>query len=289
MVMLADRFYMREKTAGPSTPSFTLWMLGVLAGVFVLQSVLHMWFGSRVLEEFGLLSSRAFRSGRVWTVLSYAFLHGYTLHLLVNIFGLFLIGRRLEEHYGPAKLTVLAVACAIGGATLWLAFHFDDIGTVAGASGVLMGFLTVFVCLAPREPLWPVPVPRYWLLVLFLGMDLVGLLLRELPQGLDAAPVSHSTHLGGALAGWLVYRLVLARRPLLSAPAIEAPAWARRPAARAKPAYTVNLSTPAPASRDALRAEVDRILDKINLHGLSSLTEQEKRSLDEARHQLNPR
>jgi hypothetical protein len=34
---------------------------------------------------------------------------------------------------------------------------------------------------------------------------------------------------------------------------------------------------------------VDRILDKINLHGFGSLTAEEKRVLDEARQHLNPR
>jgi hypothetical protein len=60
--------------------------------------------------------------------------------------------------------------------------------------------------------------------------------------------------------------------------------------------YRVNLeAAPGPSTtgrtldRDALRAEVDRILDKINLHGFGSLTAAEKRSLDEARHHLNPR
>ncbi len=43
------------------------------------------------------------------------------------------------------------------------------------------------------------------------------------------------------------------------------------------------------ASRDALRAEVDRILDKINLHGFGSLTPAEKRVLDDARQHLNHR
>lgn len=293
LLMLADRYYMREKTAAPRAVSFTLWMLGVLAGVYVLQSILGTWFGSRFLENFGLLSADGVKAGHVWNIATHALLHGHLLHLLINAFGLFLLGRRLEAHYGAGKLGALAAACAIGGGALWLAFHFHDPGAVGGASGVLMGFLTVFVCLAPRAPLWPLPVPRYWMLVLFIGFDLIGLALQEFGHGERSASDLHSLHLGGALAGWVFYRLVLARRPARPTPAVEAPAWARRPAAKSRPAYTVNLekppARPAPASREAVRAEVDRILDKINLHGFASLTEQEKRTLDEARHQLNPR
>jgi hypothetical protein len=40
---------------------------------------------------------------------------------------------------------------------------------------------------------------------------------------------------------------------------------------------------PPPPSRADLRAEVDRILDKINSEGFASLSADEKRRLDEAR------
>jgi hypothetical protein len=64
------------------------------------------------------------------------------------------------------------------------------------------------------------------------------------------------------------------------------PRWLRR---RKKPAATaarfqVNIS-----SRDDLRAEVDRILDKINSEGFGALTDEEKRLLDEARDVLSRR
>jgi hypothetical protein len=42
-------------------------------------------------------------------------------------------------------------------------------------------------------------------------------------------------------------------------------------------------------NRDHLRAEVDRILDKINSEGFGALTEDEKRRLDEARDLLSRR
>lgn len=64
---------------------------------------------------------------------------------------------------------------------------------------------------------------------------------------------------------------------------IELPRWLRR---RKKTAahFTVNLT-----NRDDLRAEVDRILDKINSEGFGALTDEEKRLLDEARDVLSHR
>jgi hypothetical protein len=66
---------------------------------------------------------------------------------------------------------------------------------------------------------------------------------------------------------------------------IELPRWLRKSqkAAAAAPAkFKLNLS-----SREDLRTEVDRILDKINSDGFSALTAEEKRLLDEARDQLS--
>ncbi|MGA3007777.1 MAG: DUF6576 domain-containing protein, partial [Opitutaceae bacterium] len=78
----------------------------------------------------------------------------------------------------------------------------------------------------------------------------------------------------------LKYDLALASRP-----AVELPRWLRKtPRAARSPVYRVNLS-----NRDDLRAEVDRILDKINSAGFGALTADEKQILDEAKDLLSRR
>jgi hypothetical protein len=69
-----------------------------------------------------------------------------------------------------------------------------------------------------------------------------------------------------------------------SSSGIALPGWLRRWKRSAAPAprFRVNLS-----NRDDLRAEVDRILDKINSQGFGALTAEEKRLLDEARDLLS--
>jgi hypothetical protein len=102
--------------------------------------------------------------------------------------------------------------------------------------------------------------------------------------------VPHSAHLGAMLVGWLYYRYFHAPSwPLAPARSeIEPPRWAKRSARAADaPAYPVNVG--ATSSRGDLRAEVDRILDKINSHGFGALTAQEKRVLDEAKDSISRR
>lgn len=149
----------------------------------------------------------------------------------------------------------------------------------------------------------PVTLLPIWLVAIFGGIDLIGLLFQELPKTGSLYGVAHSAHLGGLAAGWLFHQYVLSGNPSGNRSSMELPRWFTRSKARPAPAYTVNLdSSPSrpssgnassakapPAGRDALRVEVDRILDKINLHGFASLTAEEKRVLDEARHHLNAR
>ena len=305
--MLSDRSYMRVPS-GRNPPSVLAWFLGILMGVFILQNIAQ-WTGSDAFFEYGALSSGGVRHGWVWTLFTYALLHGGIFHLLVNGLGLFFFGRELEAALGSRRFTQALFVTALGGGLAWLALHFHRSDIVIGASGILMGLLTIYACLYPRRPLTlllffviPVTLQPVWIVALFGGIDLLGLIFWELPGHGSLYGVAHSAHLGGLAAGWLFYQLLVARSlPFMSgaAPAIEPPTWFRRRASRPTATYTVNLSSPppaaarpaaaAPTSRDSLRAEVDRILDKINLHGFGALTPEEKRVLDEARQHLNPR
>jgi len=91
-------------------------------------------------------------------------------------------------------------------------------------------------------------------------------------------------------AGWLYFRFVHSAPPwretLGQRASIELPRWMKRapPGAAPRPAYRVNIG-----SREDLRAEVDRILDKINSQGFGALTPDEKRLLDEAKDSLSRR
>ncbi len=90
------------------------------------------------------------------------------------------------------------------------------------------------------------------------------------------------------LAGWLYFRFVHQQgKPFFKRKsAIELPSWFRkaRKAEPVTPTYKVNLS-----SGEDLRAEIDRILDKINSEGFQSLTAEEKYRLDHARDHLSRR
>ncbi|TAG32443.1 MAG: rhomboid family intramembrane serine protease, partial [Verrucomicrobia bacterium] len=213
---------------------------------------------------------------------------------------------------GQTRFFQLLLISALGGAIAWMGIHFTRSDSVLGASGIVMGLLAVYACLYPRRPFTlmlffviPVTVQPIWLVTILGGIDLIGFLFSELPGRGSLYGVAHSCHLGGLAAGWIFYQTVLARSMGWTpgaAAAIEPPSWLSRRPKQASPKFTVNLGGASAAperptglrssratSRDVLRAEVDRILDKINVQGFGSLTADEKRVLDEARNHLHPR
>lgn len=285
--------YQRERT------SFLVWLLSAVVAGFVVQNIFAVWLKSTAFEHAIALSARAVWSGHVWTLLSYPLMHDGILHLLVIGLGVFFLGRELVPHLGEKRMIWLTAAAVLVGGLAWLAVNFNRTGDVVGATPILLCYLTVFACLFPNREIsflvfFIIPVttrPKYiaWIA---LAIALAGFFFSELPGGGFQTGAAHSAHLGAMLAGWLYYRFVHEANWLVlrRAPDVELPRWMTRskkaPAAAMPPAYTVNVQ---PGTREDIRAEVDRILDKINSHGFGALTADEKRLLDEAKDLLSRR
>ncbi|MGB0343871.1 MAG: rhomboid family intramembrane serine protease [Coraliomargarita sp.] len=307
--MLYDRPYMREGDE-PESSQATAYMtlLFVTVGVFVLQQLLNVLFPgelpyrtNRFLTDWFALSGEHFRQLKAWTPVTYAFLHSTSglLHILGNMLGLFFLGRVLEPLLGRNRFLLLYFGGTLLGALLYLVFHYNDAFPVVGASASIFALLAFFCRLRPEQPITlllffvlPVTLKPKWVLWITLGVTLSGILGGELPGLLGNGPITtniaHSAHLGGLIAGLLFHQFVhegnglefLQRFQKSPAKAdAEPPAWfKRRPKAARKLNYSVNRK-----NRDDLQAEVDRILDKINLSGFGSLTEEEKNTLDRAK------
>ncbi len=305
--MPSERPYLRDDYEHEKTSSLT-WLICALVAGFAVQFLLGSpWLGGRgEVEKFLTLGFDTFRAGWVWTLFTYPFFHStaFLFHLVGNALALYFLGRELLPFLGAIRFYgIFAVATVVGG-LMWLAVHHTPGAgeTLCGATGAVFALLTVYACLYPRQPLqfllffvFPVTLtPRQ--IALGLGaVVLVGFAHEvfgsALPFGIEPAS---SSHLGGIVTGLAYFRFIHHGRWALGSPdrpATELPRWlqpAQRPAAAAESAAE-SLPDVAPPARVDLRAEADRILDKINSHGLASLTADEKRLLAEARDQLSRR
>lgn len=297
--MFSDRSYQRDDYPRERTSALT-WLLCSLAAGFVIQLIAgSAWFagGSRALDEQLLMTAHSLRLGRVWTLVTHPFFHDthYISHLIGNLLMLYFLGREIIPVIGEKRFIGLFFGASVAGGLAWTLLHWNKGGLHLGATAAADAMLIVFACFQPNRPLdfllffvLPVSIKPKHLAYAVIGLDLFGLLLYEIPGSAMPFDVSNSAHLGGMLAGWIYFRyLHEARWGFRSGkPGVELPRWMKRPAkAAAAPAGPVT----APGSREELRAEVDRILDKINSQGFGALTPAEKRVLDQAKAMLNRR
>lgn len=239
---------------------------GLLAScmvVFVVQAILPLSMEARLLEVFGL-GVEGFMRGWWWQLLSYAFLHGSIMHILLNMLGLFFLGPELERYLGPRIFLLLFFTCIMLGGVGWLVLTWPYAGICVGASGGVFGLIGAFAGLFPRRQLTllvffilPVTMPA-WLLALLFGFIQLGYLLDPGESG-----IAYAAHLAGGLAGFIFSRVVCRQHDRLSF---------RRSLSHAGDATHMRPS----------QAEVDAILDKISTEGLHKISAHEREVLRRA-------
>lgn len=252
----------------------------VNAGVYVLQSMMPL-----------LSIYLAFIPARVlvapWTVITYMFAHGSFMHLFWNMLGLFFFGPPLESQWGSREFLKFYFICGMGGAILSFLFAFH--APIIGASAAVYGIMLAFAMSWPDAPIyiWGVLPVKAKYLVGVLGAMSVFAMFSSAPGD----NIAHAAHLGGFVAAFLYLkfggpggpmsglRKMMSRRRMRVVTTDEP----RSPTVRTgSTAGTVRRrgSTGGP-EEEKLLDELDRVLEKISTQGMSSLTAQERRLLDE--------
>lgn len=203
---------------------------------------------------------------RPWTVVTYMFLHGGFSHILFNMLGLFFFGSRVEQRLGERRFITLYLLSGIAGAIASLIF--TPRAAVIGASAGVFGVMMAFAMFWPREKIYiwgVIPVEARILVLVTTAFALFAGL------GGRGGGVAHFAHLGGYVGAWAylwyLQRNSAQRRFQASMNRVE-PTVKRQLAVNRD---QLNLA----GVHELTREEVNRILDKINDSGMSSLTPQE--------------
>ncbi len=241
----------------------TRFLIAANVGIFVLQLLAgSAW--NQVEQIFGL-TGEGLRHGALWQLVTYQFLHGNEMHILMNMLGLWFAGRELEPVIGTPRFVALYLAGGVVGGLVQIIF---STGPLIGASGSVCAVLLALTSLFPNLPVmalifFVLPL-RMKARTLGLGMVAVSVLLW-LSGWMPG--VGHLAHLGGFATGWafgLFYRNSLGEGNS---------GWR---------------SVPPPLPRDGgsgprAITTMDEVLSKILRHGIDSLTREERRILEEGR------
>lgn len=315
---IADRDYIRTKRRGYDGPggptglgvsgwSFTVWLIVVNIGVFVLDK---MVFRTGIIERLGHFSTaKAFffqtPTGQIifglefWRFITFQFLHANFLHIFFNMLALWIFGPLVEARMGFKRYAAFYLVCGVFGALLYLALNLigtlvgpgsaipglliiDSRTPLVGASAGVFGVLMAAAYYRPDERVIllfpPIPIRLKVLAYGYVAIAAISLLLGSANAGGEAA------HIGGAVAGYFFVRNshllhdffdVFGKSP----PPPDSPrAKARKQRGeRMRAAAKSKKGTAAPSD-----AEIDRILAKVATEGLQSLTASEKQALERA-------
>ena len=145
-------------------------------------------------------------TGDWYQLVTSAFLHFEILHLLFNMYALYVIGPPLEDHLGRLRFAALYGLSALGGSVMVYLFSQPNVPTV-GASGAIYGLFGATFVAAKRLRL-----DVRWL---------VGLIVINLVLTFAVPGISWQGHIGGLITGALIAAVFVyaprARRNLIQA------------------------------------------------------------------------
>jgi membrane associated rhomboid family serine protease len=204
----------RMRLGGFVTPGI-LNIIIACTGVFLVQTLLTLFSRSGyslMLREFGLVPYLVTHGLRLWQPVTYLFLHGGLWHLLFNMLFLWMFGCDLERSWGRQRLYNYFFLTGIGAAVVNIIVksiidpHGVGSGTIPtiGASGAIYGILLASAILYPDRRIWLIPFP----VMIPMKIYVMGAVAIEFFSTLGSTGdnVSHVTHLGGMLVGYLYLR-----------------------------------------------------------------------------------
>jgi membrane associated rhomboid family serine protease len=165
------------------------------------------------MSDHFLVSWDALTAGHYDTLILSVFSHIQVYHILINMLVLKNFGGLLIRFMGRKQFIIFYLVAGIissfGHAAVSNFIIGDPSIQALGASGAIAGLVMIFCLMFPKEKLYIlglIPLPAFFGAVIFVGLDVWGLVAQTHGGGL---PIGHGAHLGGAFTGLVWYFLFI--------------------------------------------------------------------------------
>jgi len=191
----------------PVTPSIIKKLMIANVAVFAAQVLIPNLSPACVVSP-----ERVWIQHEIWRPFTYMWLHSISvipLHLLINMFMLWMFGSELALYWGDKRFLRYYLNCGFGAGVLiatvpflpglagWPPLTEELTKTTLGASGAVMGVLLAFSFTWPYRTIQlifpPIPLKAIWLIPFVFVMEFMT----------GSSNVSHLGHLGGVVVGWM--------------------------------------------------------------------------------------
>jgi rhomboid family protein len=198
-------------------PPFITWaLIAINCAIFFVQQGLTPGELERFLLRFALIPARFsepdLMPGDFVPFITMMFLHGGWLHLILNMWMLWLFGPAIEDHLGHGRFLLFYLGCGIAASLAQMAFDPSSEIPTLGASGAIAGILGCIMSLFPlSRVIVVVPIlflPLFFELhaIVFIGIWFLFQILQGTVALLEPSEggVAWWAHVGGFVAGLLI-------------------------------------------------------------------------------------
>lgn len=229
-------FPIQDSVPSRSVPIVTRTLILINVVVFFFELGLPREAVEQMFYLFGLVPARfthpawaasvGFPIDSYWPILTHQFLHGGWLHIIANMWTLWIFGDNVEDRMGPMRFAIFYLACgSVAGLMHWLT-NADSTVPSIGASGAIAGVLGAYLLFFPTArlvvmfPIFFFPVFFELPAVFYLGVWFFTQLFsgtQALTGSGHVGGIAWWAHIGGFVSGMLLCGLFVrrpARRPL---------------------------------------------------------------------------
>jgi hypothetical protein len=215
-----------------TTPFVNIAIIALNSLVWLYQVSLGADGGERFIFTLGLVPARIDElltahavnlGGALMPLVTSMFLHGGWMHVIGNMWFLWVFGDNIEDRMGHSIYFLFYLACGLGAGLIHTAFNWGSSVPTVGASGAISGVMGAYFVFFPRSKIvtlvpllvvfFTVQIPAmffvgYWIVIQFIG----GLgSMRTHGQG----GVAFWAHIGGFAVGFVLAKLLQPRRVTL--------------------------------------------------------------------------
>lgn len=174
----------------------TMILISINVIIFIITAILSksiIDINTIVLIECGAKVNYLINKGQIFRLLTAAFLHGGIMHILFNMYSLYIVGTVVEKIYGWKKYISIYILSALTSSIL--SYMLAPMTISVGASGAIFGILGAFLYFAIKE--------RKHLQRGTLG-NIIAVIVLNLYIGFTSTSIDNLGHIGGFLGGFIL-------------------------------------------------------------------------------------
>jgi len=213
-------FPIRDRQPSYSKPVVTIFIIVANLLVFLYEASLDSYTLNDFISRYGLVPDP--RYFHVSSILTSMFVHGGWLHVLGNMWFLWIFGDNVEDILGHGKYLLFYLLCGLVAALTQVYFSPDSRVPMVGASGAIAGVMGAYVIKFPRAQIVTlvpiiifftfIDVPAWFMLIYWFVIQLFSGVGSIAEQPYQQGGTAFFAHVGGFIAGMILIHLMGARQ-----------------------------------------------------------------------------